>query len=95
MDTIERNLIIANYQSAQAVDTDDGSSYLDVHHNLFAYGTGGLKSDYGGHDNRHHENVYAWLTHGKAVSIEPQLPNHTDAFFNNTVIYEARPALKF
>jgi hypothetical protein len=90
-DAIERNLIIANYQSAQAVDTDDGSSYFDVHHNLFAYGTGGLKSDYGGHDNRHHHNVYAYLTHGKAVSIEPQLPNHTDAFYNNTVVYAARP----
>ena len=105
-DTISHNLIVANYQSAQAVDSDgahlprpardrhhansakdlpfphkqhrkshsdvkggmfdltlieihvffgtlvlfisDGSSYLDVHHNLFAYGTGGLKSDYGG-----------------------------------------------
>ena len=31
--------------------------------------------------------MYAWLTHGKAVSIEPQLPGHTDAFFNNTVVY--------
>ena len=47
-----------------------GSQYFDVHHNLFLYGTGGLKSDYGGHDNRHHENVYAWLAHGKAVSVE-------------------------
>jgi hypothetical protein len=75
-----------------------GSQYFDVHHNMFLYGTGGLKSDYGGHDNkyvdvitrtshyesftvsgtgynvcvdnRHHENVYAWLAHGKAVSVE-------------------------
>ena len=30
-----------------------GSQYFDVHHNLFLYGTGGLKSNYGGHDNRY------------------------------------------
>ena len=91
VDEIRANLVIADYDSEEAVDTDDGSAYYDVSHNLFAYGNGGLKSDYGGHDNRHHHNVYAFITHGKCVSITPQAPNHTDGFHDNVCVFQTRP----
>jgi hypothetical protein len=90
-DELSHNFILANYNSQEAVDTDDGSSYYHVHHNLFVYGNGGLKSDYGGHDNVHHDNVYAFITHGKCVSIEPQKPGHADGFFSNYCVFQTRP----
>ena len=63
-DVIRQNIFIANYQSQEAIDTDDGSSYFHVHNNVLVYGNGGLKSDFGGHDNIHWSNVYAFITHG-------------------------------
>jgi hypothetical protein len=38
------------------VDTDDGSSYFDIGHNVF-YLNEGLKSDYHGHDKVYHDNI--------------------------------------
>ena len=34
----------------------DGSSYYDIHHNVM-YASGGLKSDYAGHDKLYHHNL--------------------------------------
>lgn len=45
---IHHNFVIANYNSEGAIDTDDGSAYLEVHSNFFAFGANGLKSDFGG-----------------------------------------------
>jgi len=47
---IRHNFIIANYNAAQGVDNDDGSSWFHIHHNLF-YMADGFKMDYGGHDS--------------------------------------------
>ncbi|ETO07724.1 hypothetical protein RFI_29663 [Reticulomyxa filosa] len=52
-DEISFNFVIANYNSQEAVDNDDGSCYFWTHHNFFVYASNGLKGDYGGHDNRH------------------------------------------
>jgi hypothetical protein len=59
---IHHNFVIANYNSEGAIDTDDGSAYYQVYENFFAYGANGLKSDFGGHDNRHHSNIYAYVS---------------------------------
>jgi hypothetical protein len=67
------------------------SVLLSCCHQFFVYGQGGLKTDYGGHDNRHHDNVYAFLTHGKCVSIEPQRPGYPDAFHNNYCVFGDNP----
>ena len=47
-------------QSQEAIDNDDGSSFYHTHHNYFVYGDAGLKSDFGGHDNYHQSNIYAY-----------------------------------
>ena len=57
---IEQNFFIANYQSSQSVDNDDGSAYYNTTRNAMLYGGAGMKSDFGGHDNVHHANVYAY-----------------------------------
>ncbi len=54
--TIRGNYIIANYNAAQGVDNDDGSSWFHIHHNLF-YQAEGFKMDYGGHDSIYEYNM--------------------------------------
>ena len=56
-DEVAGNVVLANYNSMAALDTDDGSAYFDVHHNLFSYAPFALKSDIGGHGKSFHDNV--------------------------------------
>ena len=58
---ITKNFVLSVYSSQEAIDTDDGSSYYHTHDNFFVYAANGLKSDFGGHDNRHYRNVYAYV----------------------------------
>merc|ERR1712196_247 len=58
---ISHNFILSVYSSQEAIDTDDGSSYYNTHDNFFVYAANGLKSDFGGHDNYHNDNVYAFI----------------------------------
>ena len=46
-----------------------------------------MKSDFGGHDNHHHDNVYAYVN--SAMGICNQLKGHADAYFNNHVVSNA------
>jgi hypothetical protein len=59
---ISHNFIVSNYHGHEAIDNDDASEYFNTHHNFFVYGANGLKSDFSGHDNRHHNNLYAYAT---------------------------------
>lgn len=45
---LHHNYFLANYNSQEAVDNDDGSSFYWTHDNFFVYGDNGLKSDFGG-----------------------------------------------
>ena len=36
--TITQNMMVANYQSQEAVDNDDGSGFYHTHHNFLVYG---------------------------------------------------------
>ena len=56
--TIAYNFILGTYNSQETVDNDDGSSYYDTHHNVLAFADNGLKSNFGGHNNVHRENLY-------------------------------------
>lgn len=65
---------------------------------MLVYGQSGLKSYYGGHDNRAHDNLYAF-TDGHCVNIgfghETFVEGHEDAFVNNTcVMRSAGPYMK-
>jgi len=53
---IYHNLIFANYNAAQGVDNDDGSSWFHVHHNVW-YDSQGFKMDYGGTDSIYEDNL--------------------------------------
>ena len=68
---IHNNFILATYFSQQAIDTDDGSAYYEVYDNFFAYGDNGLKSDFGGHDNKWHGNALNQRTGGGSCSFTP------------------------
>jgi len=85
-DYIYKNFIIANYQSQEAIDNDDGSCYYETFNNFFAYSGNGMKSDFGGHDNHHHDNIYSYI--GTGFSLSPQLNGHEDYFYNNKVILQ-------
>lgn len=83
-DHIFGNFMIADYNSQEAIDNDDGSAYYMTHDNFFAYSGNGMKNDFNGHDNRHFNNIYAYVGH--AFGICKQLNGHEDYFYNNTVV---------
>ena len=80
-------LAVNDYNSQEAVDNDDDSCYYETHHNFFPFSSRGLKSDFGGHDNHHHNNIY--ISGDSCMGVTPQKPGHTDAFYNNTCLLAA------
>ena len=64
---IHHNFFIDNYSPQENVDNDDGSRYYDTHDNFLVYGGQGMKNDFGGHDNYHRNNIYAYS--GKALGV--------------------------
>ena len=81
---IHNNFILATYFSQQAIDTDDGSAYYDVYENFFVYGDNGLKSDFGGHDNKWHGNVLAYV--GNCYTVF-SFKGYNDAFYGNQCVF--------
>ena len=80
---IHNNFIIGTYQTTVGIDTDDGTSYHKTYDNFFVYGQFAFKSDFGGHDNRHFSNIYAYTSdwycyYGSAGA--------NDWFVNNSLI---------
>eukprot|EP00965_Chrysotila_dentata_P248849 6208570-Pleurochrysis_carterae.AAC.1 len=69
---------------AEDVDNDDGSAYYKTHHNFLVYGGRGMKNDYGGHDNHHYANVYAYIALG--LSVNSQSDGHENMFYLNKVV---------
>eukprot|EP00035_Acanthoeca_spectabilis_P015942 m.320896 g.320896 ORF g.320896 m.320896 type:complete len:126 (+) comp16454_c0_seq31:4484-4861(+) len=76
---IRKNFMIGVYQSQEDIDTDDGSSYYQTHHNYFPMGKGGLKSDFGGQWHHCWNNVYAYVL--VCMGQGPSL-----AYYNNTCV---------
>ena len=67
-----------------AIDNDDGSAYFKTHDNFLVYGGNGMKNDFGGHDNHHYDNIYAYAGHGLGVCAA--LDGHEDYFYGNHVV---------
>jgi len=84
---IHHNFFVDNYSPGMNVDNDDGSYNYHTHHNFLVYATAGLKSDFGGHDNYHHDNLYAYLDTALALWKNDFLDGHNDRFINNRLIY--------
>ena len=81
---IHHNFFIDNYSPQEDVDNDDGSAYFKTHDNFLVYGGNGMKNDFGGHDNHHYNNVYAYV--GQGLGVCSQQPGHEDYYFNNTAV---------
>jgi hypothetical protein len=81
---IHHNFFIDNYSPQENVDNDDGSAYFTTHHNFLVYGGRGMKNDFGGHDNHHFNNIYAYVDTG--LNVCDQLEGHEDYFYSNKVI---------
>ena len=81
---IHHNFFIDNYSPQENVDNDDGSCFYHTHDNFLVYGGQGMKNDFGGHDNHHYGNIYAYA--GRALGVTNTLAGHVDLFQNNTAI---------
>ena len=68
-------------------DTDDGSSYYDIHHNVW-YASDGMKMDYHGHDSQFRSNVVTVATYdGQNCMNGGNFPaGHEDGWFDNHCI---------
>jgi hypothetical protein len=82
---IHHNFFIDNYSPQENVDNDDGSAFYKTHHNFLVYGQTGLKADFGGHDNWHTDNLYAYLDSPLGIGTV-MLNEHEDHFQRNKVI---------
>jgi len=81
---IHHNFFIDNYSPQEGVDNDDGSAYYHTHDNFLVYGHQGMKNDFGGHDNHHFNNIYAYI--GRAMGVTGTLEGHEDYFYGNKVV---------
>mmetsp|Transcript_28297 Transcript_28297/g.59468 ORF Transcript_28297/g.59468 Transcript_28297/m.59468 type:complete len:816 (+) Transcript_28297:1-2448(+) len=81
---IHHNFFIDNYSPQEDVDNDDGSCYYHTHHNFLVYGGQGMKNDFGGHDNHHFNNIYAYV--GQGLGVCSQQPGHEDYFYGNKAV---------
>lgn len=81
---IHHNFFIDNYSPQENIDNDDGSAYFRSHSNFLVYGANGMKNDFGGHDNHHYGNVYAYA--GQALGVCETLPGHEDQFRDNRAV---------
>jgi len=84
---VRENYITANYGASQGVDNDDGSSFYDIHSNIF-YAADGFKMDYGGHDSSFSSNlvIVAPYDGQNCVNVGSFSEHHGDAFVNNTCV---------
>jgi len=81
---LHHNFFIDNYSPQESIDNDDGSGYFKSHHNFLVYGGNGMKNDFGGHDNHHFANVYAYI--GQALGVTETLFGHEDVFRDNRAV---------
>jgi len=65
--------------------SDDASEYFDTFSNFFVYGGNGLKSDFGGHSNSHHHNVYAFIS-GSCLGVNSFKAGFEDQWNRNQCI---------
>eukprot|EP00928_Gymnodinium_smaydae_P025336 TRINITY_DN20214_c0_g1_i1.p1 TRINITY_DN20214_c0_g1~~TRINITY_DN20214_c0_g1_i1.p1 ORF type:complete len:1042 (+),score=101.64 TRINITY_DN20214_c0_g1_i1:41-3127(+) len=84
---VDHNMMIANYGASQGFDTDDGSSWYDIHDN-FLFQSDGWKMDFGGHDSSFHDNIiYQEGGDGQnCINTASFLPGHGAKWYNNKCV---------
>ena len=83
---LSENFFINNYHMEMNIDTDDGTSYVEAHHNVLMGGEWAMKSDQGGHDNWQHDNLNVYASGAAVELFNSQQPGHEDRYWNNTII---------
>eukprot|EP01083_Nonionella_stella_P085976 238584_1 len=81
------NFMVSNYGATYQVDNDDGSLWYNVHDNLLVYGETAFKSNIGGHDIHHWNNIYAYVNQFciNFFNTDP-VEQHKNTMINNTCI---------
>lgn len=82
---LHHNFFIDNYSPQENVDNDDGSAYYKTHHNFLVYGNRAMKNDFGGHDNWHYKNIYAYVSNHPLTLCRTEA-GHEDRFYGNKVL---------
>jgi len=80
---VRHNFLIANYQSQEAVDNDDGSAYWHTYKNFLVYAQNGMNCYFDGHSCLHAENIYAYPQNCAAYNGCHQLPGFNEVYTNN------------
>ena len=95
-DNFTQNILMSNYDAGFILDGDDGSNNWFAYNNFFIYGTHGTKSTYGGHNIRHFNNYYGYLSSTCSMSNFAgntelgEYKGYNDWYFNNTCIVTAK-----
>ena len=85
-DETRYNFLISNYNAVYPLDNDDTSQYYQHHDNFLVYGNRPYKSNFGGHNIHHYNNIYAYSNWcGEIFDNEP-LPGTPDIWENNTCV---------
>merc|ERR1712190_706578 len=84
---VDHNMIIANYGASQGFDTDDGSSWYNIHDN-FMFHADGWEMDYGGHDSAFHDNIvfHEGGDGQNCINTGGFLPGHGAKWYNNKCV---------
>jgi hypothetical protein len=88
--TIHHNFFLDNYSPQENIDNDDGSCYYRSYNNFLVYGDNGMKNDFGGHDNWHFRNIFAFSN--QALGVVPTLAGHEDHFESNYAVLRSSSA---
>ena len=86
---MHHNMLVANWQAQEAIDTDDGSAYLNATENFLVYGNYGQKTDFAGHDNYQSRNIYAYISPVCYVDLgggEVSSPAHRNLHSHNVCV---------
>merc|ERR1712137_1110440 len=83
---LHHNFFIDNYSPQEGVDNDDGSQYYHTHDNFLVYGGQGQKADFGGHDNHHYDNIYAYVGQASIILDAATIDGHEHQFYGNKVV---------
>lgn len=86
---ITGNFFMNNYNGQESIDNDDGSAYYETSFNFFPDSVNGLKNDFGGHSNHHHDNLYVQTSGGCMSDGTSQLQGSEDRFYNNKCVLVA------
>jgi hypothetical protein len=72
-------MIVGTYSSQECIDNDDGSAWYNTTGNVLVYGDYGMKSDFGGWQNHHTRNLYAYVCSCYGEGAD-------DVYTNNTCV---------